>query len=62
MGSGATLDSWLSAAASMFPLPAQTAKAVQATDQELYAEPGNTAAVLLVMHNPFSTTLVALCA
>ena len=50
VGSGATTDNWLSAAARMFPLPVQTAaKAAHNIDQELYAEAGNATTVLPVI-------------
>lgn len=41
IGSQAALDSWLAAAARMFPTATQPVKAPHAMDPELYAEPGN---------------------
>lgn len=43
IGSQAALDSWLAAAARMFPITVQPVKAPHALDQEVYAEPGNAA-------------------
>ncbi|KAL3154874.1 Cytoplasmic dynein 2 light intermediate chain 1, variant 2 [Trebouxia sp. C0009 RCD-2024] len=40
IGSQAALDSWLAAAARMFPITVQPVKAPHALDQEVYAEPG----------------------
>ena len=47
IGSQATLDSWLAAAARMFPTATQPVKAFQLMDQELYAEPGTVTCTLL---------------
>ncbi|KAL3144446.1 Cytoplasmic dynein 2 light intermediate chain 1 [Trebouxia sp. C0010 RCD-2024] len=40
IGSQAVLDSWLAAAARMFPSPMQPVKTPHALDQEVYVEPG----------------------
>ena len=49
IGSQAAVDSWLAAAARMFPSSTQTVKIAHAQDQETYAEPGNVKCVLYLL-------------